>query len=100
MKCDYVAIDGSNRSFDLDDVIDFVGGISSKREGWSGLICYAPKHDAFIELRDSAQDARGQCISEAEEVSNQYIQSTYKVSSDQMSEFLNKPKEWQFIDRR
>ncbi len=100
MMCDYIAIDGSTRSFNLDHAIDFVGGHSTKRNGWSGLICYASKINSFIELRDSNQNARGHCISEAEEVPQEYIQSAYKISSEQISSFLTKPNEWQFIDYR
>ena len=100
MQCDYIAIDGKCKEFDLDKVIDFVGGFSKKRDGWSGLICYISNQGIFLELRDSPQDARGNSHSEAEEVTSQYIEAAYQLSSAQITSFLNKPDKWQFIDHR
>ncbi|MBQ0806995.1 MAG: hypothetical protein KBT55_03400 [Porticoccus sp.] len=100
IQCNYIAIDGHSKSFDLDEVIDFVGGSSQKRDGWSGLICFIPSEKVFIELRDSPQDARGNSHSEAEEVTTEYIEFGYQLNSEQITVFLNNPNKWEFIDYR
>ncbi len=100
MQCNYIALDGQSKDFDLDEAIDFVGGSSKRKDGWSGLIVFIPNQRFFIELRDSPQDARGNCHSEAEEITVQYIESAYQLSSDQIAGFLKQPNKWQFIDYR
>jgi hypothetical protein len=100
MKSQYQAKDGTQKEFNLYNVIDVVGGQSGIKPNWSSLVCYSPTIGSFIELRDSPQDARGNCQSEAEEVSENYIVSTYSISTELISSFLNKPNKWQFIDNR
>ena len=100
MLSNYLAINGQRKDFDLDEVIDFVGGYSKVKDGWSGLIVFIPNQKVFIELRDSPQDARGNCHSEAEEITGQYIEAAYLLSPDQIAGFLKQPNKWQFIDYR
>lgn len=100
MQFNYIAIDGQNKNFDLDEVIDLVSGFSKKLDGWSGLIAFIPKQGVFLELRDSPQDARGNRHSEVEEVTTSYIEFAYQLSKTQITDFLKKPNQWQFIDHR
>jgi len=36
MQSSYQSIENHDKSFDLDEIIDMIGGYSTKREGWTG----------------------------------------------------------------
>lgn len=99
MPCDYVAIDGSIKPFDLDLVIDIADGYSGKKNGWSALLIFLPKEGAFVELRSSPPDVRGNGPSEQEEVDDAYIASIYQLNELQIVSIKTKPTSWKFVQR-
>ena len=100
MPCNYISKSGTVTSFDLDSVFDFVGGYSTLRPGWSALVILVPVTKAFVELRSSPQDYKGNSADEAEEIDEIYIKDTYNMTSQQLMAFKANPKNWQFIDQR
>jgi hypothetical protein len=100
MPSDYVAHDGSRTEFDLDAVVDVIGAYSKRREGWTALLIYVPATRAFVELRSSPQDVRGNSADEAEEVDTQYIGEAFGLVPSQLDSIIAKPKAWRFIERR
>jgi len=100
MPCKYKATDGSITTFDLDAVTDVIAGFSGIRRTWSATIVFVPATGAFVELRSSPQDIRGNSQSEAEEVSSIYLQEAFELSEIQQSSVKIKPNDWRFIDRR
>ncbi|BAV32765.1 hypothetical protein SCL_0443 [Sulfuricaulis limicola] len=100
MPCDYRSKCGDIKKFDLDAVFDLVGGFSRVRDGWSALIIFVPSTSAFVELRSSPQDYRGNSEEEAEEVDESYVQESFGLSQTQLTAFKASPRTWQFIDHR
>ena len=100
MPGDFVAIDGTTKYFDLDNVYDIVRGFSGKRKGWTSLVVYEPTHDVFIELRSSPPDIRGNSMGEAEEVLPAYIAKFYGLGNDEITAARSKPTEWKLVDLR
>lgn len=100
MPCEYRSKTGDVKNFDLDAVFELVGGFSHARNGWTALIIFVPSTGAFVELRSSPQDYRGNSEEEAEEIEEAYIQKTFGLSQSQMEIFISNPGSWQFIDLR
>jgi hypothetical protein len=100
MPADYIARDGSTVKFDLDSVIDVVAGYSKHRDTWTATLIWVPAKKAFVELRSSPQDYRGNSQSEAEEVESGYIKETFSLSDVELTNFKSSPSSWQFIDHR
>jgi hypothetical protein len=100
MPADYIARDGSRKSFDLDAVFDVIGGYSKRRDGWTALLIFVPQNSAFVELRDSPQDVRGNSADEAEEVDANYILQAFGLSEAQLASIRANPRAWRFIERR
>lgn len=100
IPCNYISRSGEIKEFDLDAVFDLVGGNSKLHSGWSALIIFVPSTNAFVELRSSPQDYRGNSDDEAEEVDEAYIQNTFGLTVQQIGTFRSGPKKWQFIDYR
>jgi hypothetical protein len=100
MPSDYIATDGSKRFFDLDAVVSFLEGYSSKRKGWTSLVVYAPSLDVFIELRSSPPDIRGGSADEAEEISPTEIAAVYGVPETACMQMRKNPRGWKLIDLR
>jgi hypothetical protein len=100
MPCDYTSKSGQVIGFDLDAVFDLVGGSSKLRSGWSSLVVFVPSTNAFVELRSSPQDYRGNSADEAEEIDEKYIQNTFGLSEQQLASFKSNPNKWQFLDYR
>lgn len=100
MPSNFVAVDGTTKAFDLDNVYEIVRGFSEKRKGWTSLVVYEPRHDAFVELRSSLPDIRGNSEDEAEEVVPGYILKSYGLSDGQVAAARLKPTEWRLVDLR
>ncbi|MDX1253562.1 MAG: hypothetical protein IDH49_15180 [Gammaproteobacteria bacterium] len=100
MPCDYRSKSGGIKKFDLDAVFELVGGFSQVRKGWTALIIFVPSTGAFVELRSSPQDYRGNSEEEAEEIDEVYIQESFGLSQSQVQTFKANPQSWQFIDFR
>ncbi len=100
MPCTYLAKNGSTVEFDLDAVFDVVAGYSIRRADWTATVIFVPSTGAFVELRSSAQDYRGNSEDEAEEVDDGYIKSNFAFSEFDIARFKAAPREWQFLDRR
>jgi hypothetical protein len=100
VPCDYLAKDGSRRTFDLDAVFDLVSGYSARHKEWTALLIYVPAIQAFVELRSSPPDVRGNSADEAEEVDEPYIRETFGLSQTQLSSIQANPKGWRFVDQR
>jgi len=98
MPSDYLARDGSKRDFDLDTVFEIVGGYSNRRKGWTAILVYVPETRAFVEVRSSPPDVRGECNDEAEEVDASYILEAFSLSKSQLQAATSKPRAWRFID--
>lgn len=99
MPCTYISLSGASLQMDLDAVTDIVSGPSARRAGWSALIVYEPKKRAFVELRDSPQDARGNSASEAEEVEPSYVQQNFGLSSEEITQISRAPGQWRHVNR-
>jgi len=100
MPCSFQTLDGDAEDFDLDAVYDFVRGYSKKRAGWTSLVVYVPLAKAFVELRGSPPDVRGNSRDEAEEVTDEYLRNAYGVSDRDIASCRSKPKNWVLIDQR
>lgn len=100
MPSDFVAVDGTTKSFDLDNVYEIVRGFSGMRRGWTSLVVYEPTHGAFIELRSSPPDIRGNSKDEAEEVLPTYIEKSYGLSKAEINLARAKPNEWRLVNLR
>lgn len=96
----YQSKDGSEKSFDLDTVIDVVRGYSGQQPGWTALIVFLPKEEVFVELRSSPPDIRGNSRGEEEEVSEEYLLKNFQLSTTDINQFRAKPKKWVFRDYR
>ncbi|UJJ60172.1 hypothetical protein [Rhodanobacter denitrificans] len=100
MPCDYTAADGSIVAFDLDAVTDVVASYSGVRRSWTATIVYVPATSAFVELRSSPQDIRGNSHEESVEVSAHYLQEFFGLTQAQQNAIKAKPGAWRFVDRR
>jgi hypothetical protein len=100
MPSDYVARDGTKRDFDLDSLLEIVGGYSNRRKGWTAILVYVPESGAFVEVRSSPPDVRGESDDEAEEVDASYILEAFSLSKAQLQDAISKPAAWRFIDHR
>lgn len=100
IRCDYTTENGRKVVFDLDSVIDVAIGFSKKRQGWTATLIYVPETRAFVELRSSPQDIRGNSKEEAEEVSSAYISEAFAIDSEGLTRVKSNPSSWQLIDRR
>ncbi len=100
MPSDFVATNGTTKSFDLDNVYEIVRGYSGKCKGWTSLVVYEPMHDVFIELRSSPPDIRGNSKDEAEEVLRAYIVKSYGLGEGEIAMIRSKPSRWRLVDLR
>jgi hypothetical protein len=97
----YISIDGRPVSYDLDCVSDVAQSYSGKRSGWTCTLIHVPDTDAFVELRSSPQDIRGNSVQEEqEEVDAEYIGQTYGLGLDDLASIRSAPSAWTFVDRR
>lgn len=96
----YTAIDGTTVHFDLDDVIDVAIGFSRKRPQWTSTLIFVLATGAFVELRSSPQDFRGNSQEEAEEASPQYLFATYRLTEENLKYIQKHPNKWTFMDMR
>ena len=100
MRDRYVALDGSEASFDLDDVVRVVKGHSQVKQGWQSLVVYYPANQSFIELRSSPPDYKGNSADEAAEVTEQYVCATFQLAPEQLMNLRTAPRKWQLVNRR
>jgi hypothetical protein len=100
MPGQYTSRDGSLVEFDLDEVIDVASSTSHQRPTWSATLIYVLSTKAFVELRCSPQDFRGNSEGESVEVDSKYISETFQISSTELSNIQTAPFQWKFIDRR
>lgn len=100
MRDEYIALDGSIVAFDLDDVVPVVKGYSRLKAGWQSFIVYNVPTRAFLELRSSPPDYRGNSADEVEEVPERYVCDTFHLHPEQMHALRASPRQWQLIDRR
>lgn len=77
MPANFVAIDGTSKSYDLDNVYDIIQSFSGVLPQWTSLVIYEPAHDTFVELRSAPPDIRGGQASEAEEITLDYFEKYY-----------------------
>jgi hypothetical protein len=97
----YISIDGRPVSYDLDRVSDIAQSYSGKRAGWTCTLIHIRDTDAFVELRSSPQDIRGNSAQEEqEEVDAEYIGKTYGLGPDDLASVRSAPSVWTFVDRR
>ena len=96
----YVNRHGELKDVDLDEVVDVVDGWSQIKPGWQGFIVYAPSERQFIELMSALPDVRGNSDSHAAEVDASYVETTYALTSDQISRLRQSPSTWAFIKKR
>jgi len=100
VPCDYIAENGRKVLFDLDAVTDVALGFSKKRQGWTATLIFVPETSAFVELRSSPQDIRGNSKEEADEVSATYISETFAICLEDLIRIKYDPSKWKLIDRR
>lgn len=100
MPCDYISISGKRVQFDLDAVFEICAGYSGTREDWTATLIYVPVTKAFVELRSSPQDYRGNSEEESVEVNSEYVEKTFSVTADQQRAIRYRPNDWSFINRR
>ena len=98
MPCKYIGVDGTEKSLDLDNVIDIARGPSKRKPGWIALIVFEPDSRDFVELRDSPPDVKGNSKDEAEEVTAAYIATAFKIDEKLISRIEKNPHDWRFID--
>jgi hypothetical protein len=99
MHFDYVTSDGSVIASDLDAVIAVLRSPQSGvRRAWTAMIVFVPATGAFVELRSSPPNVRGDSQSEAEEVSTSYLQDTFGLTSAQQSAIKANPGAWRMVD--
>lgn len=100
MPCDYKSASGKIIQFDLDNVVDACASYSGERKGWTATLIYVPSTDAFVELRSSPQDFRGNSQEESVEVSAGYIETNFGIGELERHSIRRRPAEWKFINRR
>ena len=100
MPCDYISLSGARIQFDLDAVFDVCSGYSGTQKDWTATLIYVPAQKAFVELRSSPQDFRGNSQEESAEVDAQYIERTFSITVDQQLTIQKHPNDWLFIDGR
>jgi hypothetical protein len=99
MPCDYRSLSGQLARMDLDSVIDVVGGWSARRPGWQAFIVFLPDNGRFVELQSTPPDIQGNSADESEEVTREYVLENF-LSADELSSFMESPRNWQFLERR
>jgi len=97
VPCNYTALGGKVKTIDLDAVFDFVIGYSGKRTGWTSTVIYDPKSNTFIELRSSPQDVHGDSADEAEEVTDEYLKTTFSLEDSQIAQMRHAPDAWKLL---
>jgi hypothetical protein len=100
MPCKYVALDGSSRVLDLDQVVDVVKGPSGRRSDWEALVVYDAGTGAFVELRDAPQDFKGNSEDHAEEVTEQYVCESFGIAAEELKGMRKAPRKWTLIELR
>jgi len=99
MPCGYVSLTGVERTVDLESVTDVVLGYSTKRSEWTATLVFDPESKAFVELRSSPQDVRGNSSEEGGGAA-EYITDTFGLTPEQISSVMKRPSEWRLIDLR
>lgn len=82
----YLDAAGIERDCDLDALKVVARGVSLIRQGWSGLLAFYPATRAFIELRSSPPNIRGDSKDEATEVDDEYIERAYGLTKKALEE--------------
>lgn len=100
MPCNFTALDGSIKEFDLDTVFDVVLGYSAHRPKWTATVVFDPSRGSFVELRSAPPDYRGNSAEEAEEVSDQYMDDAFQLSATQLDAVRRAPAKWILVNRR
>jgi hypothetical protein len=100
MPCKFTDLAGQEATLDLDEVVDVVDGWSQRRDGWQAFIVFDPKSRRLIELQSTTPDVRGNSVSEAEEVSVDYVRDTFGLTEIQLAALRGKPRLWSFVKRR
>ena len=101
MICSYLSKDGTTIPFDLDSVTDIALGYSGFHPTWTATLIYVWENKAFVELRSSPADIRGNSSTEeVEEVDEHYIIENFKLSINQISAIRRAPKGWSLLDLR
>ncbi|GHC99132.1 hypothetical protein GCM10007320_55450 [Pseudorhodoferax aquiterrae] len=100
MQDEYRSLDGSTVAFDLDDVVQVAKGYSQLKKGWHSFIVYDVPTRAFIELRSSPPDYKGNSADEVEEVTEQYVCATLLIEPSRLSALRASPRKWQLVNRR
>lgn len=100
MPCDYISLSGESIEFDLDAVVDVCASYSGVQRGWTATLIYVLATKTFVELRSSPQDIRGNSHEESVEVSFDYIEKTFAISTEQLQAIQCYPSKWLFINMR
>ncbi|QOD91658.1 hypothetical protein H2514_03130 [Lysobacter sp. CW239] len=100
MPCEYKAKSGQVVEFDLDRVVDVALGFSLARPTWTATLIYVSATDAFVELRSSPQDYRGNSAEESEEVDLVYMSAAFGLNSEQAALVKSDQASWRTIDLR
>ena len=100
MPFSYLDKSGASAYCDLDAVTDVALGYSGVRAGWTATLIYVPQQNAFVELRSSPPDVRGNSSEEAVEVGDRYVLETSRLSSIQLAAVRRNPSAWPVIDLR
>jgi hypothetical protein len=100
MESDFLASDGIVRKFDLDSVHEIVRGTSGLYPKWNSIIVFDPSSKAFIEVRSSPPDIRGNRDDEAVEVGASYLRAHYGLSEEQLVNAMTNPTDWRLINLR
>jgi hypothetical protein len=100
MHCNYVAIDGSKKDFDLDAVVDVVRGFSGIRSKWESILVFDPDSKVFIELRDSPPNVHGDSQGECEQVTDEYLISHCQLTIEDIAFIRENPEKWKLVDKR
>ena len=100
MPCDYLALDGSRKDFDLDAVVSIFDGPSRSRPGWDALVVYVPRSKVFIELRSSPPNVHGDSDCEELEISDQDLQAHYRITPAACAQIRQNPRAWVLVDER
>jgi hypothetical protein len=90
--CNFTDLAGHEVTLDLDDVVDVVDGWSRRREGWQAFIVYDPKTRRLVELQSTVPDVRGDSADEAEEVSADYVRTTFGLTETQLTALRRAPR--------
>ena len=89
---EYLKVSGEIGKFDLDAAIDVIEGIS----GTKALILYAPDFEVFIETKEGTIENAHGMSSETNEVNESDLKTHFSLSSDDISQIRNNPKQWHF----